>query len=108
MLPGFGVLASSLGGGIGRATRPLGLGLHDRRLDGLDDGIVAGSRLEEKLEKDRPFELLEGVRDLVAGAAWRIPLRDDAPRMRHADAQVRRSYLAFPYDVTLFHETYVT
>ena len=108
VLSGLGVLTSPLGGGIGGAAWPLGLGLDDRRLHGLDDGIVFGPRLEEELEQDRPLELLERVRDLVAGAAWGIPLRDDAARVRYSDAEVRGPYLAFPDDVTLFHVTHVT
>ncbi|MEA2435066.1 MAG: hypothetical protein QOG54_2523 [Actinomycetota bacterium] len=60
---------------------------------------------QEKLEQDRTFELFEGVCDLVAGAARRLPLGDDAFRMRHADPQWGRADLALPDDVARLHSS---
>ena len=108
MLPGFGVLSPALAGGVGGAPRTLCLGFHDGGLHGLGDRVVIGAGLKEQLEQDRSLELLEGIRDLVTGAARGVPLGDDAAGMRDPDAKVRAPYLAFPDDITLFHAAYVT
>jgi hypothetical protein len=108
VLARLGVLPASLRGGVWGAPRALGLGLHHGSFDGLEDRIVVGTRLEKQLEEDRTLELLEGVGDLVAGAARGVPLGDDAARVGHADTQIRRADLSFPDNVAVLHETYVT
>ena len=108
MLSRFGILAAPLRGGVGGAPRPLGLCLDHGGLHRFDDAVVGLAGLEKELEQDGALELLEGIRDLVAGAAGGVPLGDDAARVRNADAEIRRSYLAFPDDIALFHVIYVT
>ena len=108
MLSRFGILAAPLRGGVRGPPGAFRLRLDDGGLHRFDDAVVALTGLEKELEQDGALELLEGIRDLVAGAAGSVPLRDDAARVRHADAEIRRSYLAFPDDIALFHVIYVT
>ena len=65
--------------------------------------LIRLSCTEKELEQDRSFELLERVRDLVSGAARRLPFGDDAFRMGHADPQRGRADLALPDDVARLH-----
>jgi hypothetical protein len=104
----FGILAASLRGGIRGAARPLRLCLDHGGLHRLDHAVVGLAGLKKELEEDGALELLEGIRDLMTGATRGVPLGDDAARVRHTDAQIRRSYLAFPDDIALFHVIYVT
>jgi len=108
VLSGLGILSTALGGRVGRPPGPLGLSLNDRCFHGLDDPVVRLACLKEELEENRPLELLQRIRDLVTRAARGVPFGDDAARVRNADAEIRRSYLAFPDDIALFHVIYVT
>jgi hypothetical protein len=104
----FGILSATLRGGIRGPSGTFRLCLDHRGLHRFDDAVVGLARLEKELEQHGALELLEGIRDLVAGAAGSVPLGDDAARVRHADAEIRCSYLAFPDDIALFHVIYVT
>jgi hypothetical protein len=74
------------------------------RLGDLERGRLIGlAGAEEKLEKHRALELLEGVRDLVPRASGGIPLGDDHRGVGNADAQRRIADLSFPDHIARFH-----
>jgi hypothetical protein len=101
-LPDLGILAPA-SCGLGDTLRPLGLGLGYGLDDFLGGRFVRFTGTEEELEEDGTLELGHGIGDLVPGACRRVPLGDDAFRVRDADPQRGRPDLSFPDDLFAFH-----